>query len=239
MSAALYLVDPAVAATAQVGAEVRLDGPEGRHAVAVARTEVGERIDLADGSGVVLHAVVARLRGRDALVARVEGRRVVPPPDPRVVVVQALAKGERGETAVETMTEVGVDAIVPWAAQRSIARWGPERADRGRARWEATARAAAKQSRRAWRPEIAPLAATADVLDRCGAAARALVLHEGAVEPLHHVDLPASGEIVLVVGPEGGLADAELAALVGVGASPVRLGPTVLRTSTAGTVAVP
>lgn len=236
MTAALYLVPPAAAA-AQVGDAVVLDGPEGRHAVAVARTAMGERIALADGGGVVLDAVVVEVRGRDHLVARVERRVVTPAPDPRVVVVQGLPKGERGETAVETMTEVGVDVVVPWQAQRCIVRWTAERAERGRARWLATARAAAKQSRRAWLPEVAPLGRTDDVAARVSAASAALVLHEEALLPLHHVDLPDAGDIVLVVGPEGGIAPDELDVLMTAGATPVSVGPTVLRTSTAGTVA--
>ncbi|MCU0300689.1 MAG: 16S rRNA (uracil(1498)-N(3))-methyltransferase [Candidatus Nanopelagicales bacterium] len=237
MSAALYLVAPEVAAASPTGSLVRLDGPEGRHAVAVARTAVGERIDLADGRGALLRVVVEALDGREALLARVLDRVAEPAPVPRLVVVQALPKGERGEVAVETLTEVGVDVIVPWAAQRCVARWVGERAERGRARWVAAGRAAGKQARRARLPEVAPLASTADVLTRVAASAAAFVLHEEAGEPLGSAVLPETGDIVLVVGPEGGVAPEELAALAGVGARAVRLGPSVLRTSTAGTVA--
>jgi 16S rRNA (uracil1498-N3)-methyltransferase len=237
MSAALYLVAPEVAAAAQPGALVRLDGPEGRHAVTVARTAVGERIDLADGAGTLLRVVVEAVQGREALQARVLERIVAAEPDPRVVVVQALPKGERGELAVEVLTEVGVDEVVPWSAQRCVVRWVGDKAVRGPARWAATARAAGKQARRARHPVVAPLASTDELVARVRSAAVGLVLHEEAAEALGAVALPGAGEIVLVVGPEGGVAPEELDRLVAAGARAVRLGPSVLRTSTAGAVA--
>lgn len=237
MGAPLFLVPPATAGAATAGSVVLLDGPEGRHAATVSRIGVGERIDLADGAGVLLRTEVLAVEGREVLRARVLERVDEPLPDPRLVVVQALPKGDRAETAVETLTEVGVDVIVPWLAQRCVARWSGEKVVRGRARWEAVARAAGKQSRRARFPEVAPLARTSDVAARVRAAAAAVVLHEEATDPLGAVEWPPSGEIVLVVGPEGGIAPAELEALAAAGARPARLGPTVLRTSTAGTVA--
>jgi 16S rRNA (uracil1498-N3)-methyltransferase len=152
--------------------------------------------------------------------------------------VQALPKGERGELAVEVLTEVGVDRVVPWAAARSVAVWKGERALRSHAKWQATAREAAKQSRRSWLPTVAPLAATADLAALVAEADLALVLHEDATETLAALDVPASGRIVVVVGPEGGIAPDELAVLTDAGAHVVRLGAEVLRTSTAGVVAV-
>jgi 16S rRNA (uracil1498-N3)-methyltransferase len=237
MTAALFLIEPGVAAGAGVGDLVALAGPEGRHAVTVKRLQVGERLDLGDGAGTVLHAEVDALSGRDALVARVLGRATTAVPQPRIVVVQALPKGERGETAVETLTEVGVDVIVPWQAERCVARWTGDRAERGRAKWVTAARAAGKQARRPWLPEVAPLARTADVEALVAGSACAIVLHEEAAVPLHGITLPAAGEVVLVVGPEGGISPDERDRLTAAGAHLARLGPTVLRTSTAGTVA--
>jgi 16S rRNA (uracil1498-N3)-methyltransferase len=237
MTAALFLIEPGVAAGAGVGDLVELSGSEGRHAVAVKRLEVGEGLDLGDGEGTVLRAVVQALTGRDALVARVLERVTIPAPQPRIVVVQALPKGERGETAVETLTEVGADVIVPWQAERAVARWTGEKVERGRAKWVAAARAAGKQARRPWLPEVAPLARTADVEALVAGAACGIVLHEEAVVPLHAIALPAVGDIVLVVGPEGGVSPDELDRLTSAGAHVARLGPTVMRTSTAGTVA--
>src|ERR687897_659952 len=161
----------------------------------------------------------------------------VPKPAPRLVVAQALPKGDRGELAVETMTEVGVDEVVPWLAQRCVTRWQGDRGARALRRWRTTAREAAKQSRRAWLADVTEPATTAQLADRMSAAALPIVLHEEASGPLRGVELPAEGEIVVAVGPEGGVAPDELDAFTAAGARVVGLGPTVLRTSTAGTVA--
>lgn len=232
MSAPVFLAE-----TAQLDHEqVTLTGPEGRHAATVRRLRPGERVDLTDGRGRYALCTVTAA-GRDTLDLGVTERRDVPAPRPYLTVVQALAKGERGELAVETMTEVGVDAIVPWEAAHCVARWRGDRAAKGLARWRTTAREAAKQARRAWFPEVTDLAATGGVARRLAAADLAVVLHEDAAEPLSALDVPASGEIIAVVGPEGGLTDAEITAFEAAGARSVRLGPTVLRTSTAGAAA--
>jgi 16S rRNA (uracil1498-N3)-methyltransferase len=212
----------------------RLDGPEGHHAATVARLRVGEALMLADGCGGTAAAVVAAA-GRGTLDITVTSRWYAAPPQPRITVVQAIAKGERGELAVQMLTELGTDEIVPWSASRSVARWrddGPPR------RWSATAREAAKQARRPWLPEVAPPATTADVADRIRAASHALVLHESAEPKLSAVELSEVGTILLVVGPEGGVAPEELAEFEAAGARPVRLGEEILRTSTAGVAAV-
>jgi 16S rRNA (uracil1498-N3)-methyltransferase len=213
-----------------------LDGPEGRHAAAVRRLRPGERADLTDGAGLVVECVVASA-GRDSLELDAMTRRREPPAEPRIVVVQALPKGDRGELAVETMTEVGVDVIVPWSAARCVTQWRPERRAKALGRWRTTAREAAKQARRAWLPEVTDLAGTDHVAVRLASAALAVVLHEDAERPLSALDAPATGEIVLVVGPEGGLTAEELTGFEAAGARPARLGPTVLRTSTAGVAA--
>jgi 16S rRNA (uracil1498-N3)-methyltransferase len=155
-------------------------------------------------------------------------------------VVQGIAKGDRGELAVQAMTEVGVDEIVPWAASRSVTQWRGDRGVRAREKWAATAREAAKQARRAWLPVVAgaPDESTTRVARRIAGAAAAFVLHEEAQERLTTAELPATGEIVLVVGPEGGIADSELETFRAAGARAVRLGPSVLRTSTAGVAAL-
>lgn len=220
---------------------ILLDGPEGRHAAAVRRMRVGERIDVTDGAGGVAECVVDQAR-KDALELEVLRRYQVPAARPRLVVVQGLPKGDRGELAVETMTEAGVDVIVPWAASRCVTQWKGERAGKALARWRATAREAAKQARRFHLPEIPELAGTAQVAGLLADAALAVVLHEEATEPLSRMELPANGDpekcdIVLVVGPEGGIAEDEIAAFTAAGARPALLGPTVLRTSTAGVAA--
>ena len=213
-----------------------LTGPEGRHAATVRRVRVGEEVDVVDGRGGRAVCAVTAV-GRDEVALDVVRREDEPEPSPRLVLVQALAKGDRGELAVELATEVGVDEVVPWAAERCVVRWDGPRGDKALERWRATAREAAKQSRRARVPVVADPARTADVADRLRAAAAGWLLHESAEQPLALAEVPAAGDVVLVVGPEGGLSDGELEVLQDAGGTAVRLGPTVLRTSTAGVVA--
>ncbi|KRB77354.1 16S rRNA methyltransferase [Nocardioides sp. Root190] len=220
-----------------VGSEVSVEGDEAHHAVVVRRLRVGESLLLTDGSGrVVTGEVTATAKRTFSVVAREVTD--VPEPLPRITAVQALPKGERGELAVEVLTEIGAARIVPWAADRSVAVWKGERAAKSHAKWQSTAREAAKQARRAWHPEVPPLESTAEVLARISAADVAVVLHEDATEPIDALALPADGEILVVVGPEGGLTADEVAQFVAAGAVAVRLGAEVLRTSTAGVAAV-
>jgi 16S rRNA (uracil1498-N3)-methyltransferase len=213
-----------------------LDGPEGHHAASVRRLRVGEELVLADGRGGRARCGIEAVE-KDTLRLRVLERTHVEQPRPRVVVAQALVKGDRGELAVELATEAGVDAIVPWRAARCVARWdeGP-RGAKALAKWRSTAREAAKQSRRAWVPEVAEPVGTAELAALVGQAAKAMVLHESATGRL--ADLPTDGDLLLVVGPEGGISDEELAVLTDAGAVAVRLGPSVLRASTAAAVAL-
>jgi 16S rRNA (uracil1498-N3)-methyltransferase len=215
---------------------VELSGDEGRHAVVVKRIRPGEHVVLTDTLGSGAECVV-RSVSKTSLVAEVLVRREEMPAQPRLVVVQAIPKGDHAERAVDLLTEVGVDEIVPWASSRTIVSWNGERGDKALARWRATARAASKQSRRLRFSVVAPLHTTEQVVARVQDAALALVLHETADTSLTAHDTPVEGEVVVVVGPEGGLTDAELSAFNAAGARVARLGPTVLRSSTAGAVA--
>ncbi len=214
-----------------------LDGAEGRHAATVARLGPGETVLVTDGAGLVATCRVTGA-GRDRLELAVESRAETPPAQPRLVVVQALPKGDRGELAVAMMTEVGVDVVVPWAGSRCVTRWTGGRGEKALARWRSAAREAAKQSRRSWFPDVTTLATTAGVADLLRPAAAGIVLHEQARTPLATVQPPASGDVVLVVGPEGGVTPDELAAFESAGATAYGMGPTVLRTSTAGVTAL-
>ncbi|MDF3144771.1 MULTISPECIES: 16S rRNA (uracil(1498)-N(3))-methyltransferase [unclassified Streptomyces] len=214
-----------------------LDGPEGRHAVSVKRLRAGESVVLTDGEGRWAECEVVDTEGKDRLVLQLGAVAEEPVEQPRITVVQALPKGDRGELAVETMTETGVDAIVPWAAARCITQWKGERGAKALAKWRATAREAGKQSRRVRFPQVADAATTKQVAALLAEADFAAVLHESGDEPLATVELPAEGEIVLVVGPEGGVSPEELALFEEAGAKAYVLGRTVLRTSTAGTAA--
>jgi 16S rRNA (uracil1498-N3)-methyltransferase len=229
----LFLVPPGELATETV----TLSGPEGHHAAVVRRLRAGERADVSDGAGALAECVVASVAA-GVVVLTVRALRVVPAPEPRITVVQALPKGDRGELAVELMTEVGVDSVVAWAAERSVTRWQGERGERALGKWRATAREASKQSRRAWIPEVTGPARLPDLVNLVSAAARAVVLEADAASSLSSLPFPDRGDIVLIVGPEGGISPAERGALAGAGAGEARLGPTVLRTSTAGAAAV-
>ncbi|BCM66847.1 hypothetical protein EASAB2608_02181 [Streptomyces sp. EAS-AB2608] len=233
MTAPVFVVDR----LDRVGPEFVLDGPEGRHAVSVKRLRPGEDVVLTDGRGRWAEGVVKAAEGKDRLVVTELSVHEEPPAGPRITVVQALPKGDRGELAVETMTEVGVDAIVPWQASRCITQWKGERGLKALGKWRATAREAGKQSRRVRFPEVADAATTKQVAALLEGADFAAVLHESGDARLATADLPAEGEIVLVVGPEGGVSPEELALFAEAGARPYVLGPTVLRTSTAGTAA--
>ena len=180
---------------------------------------------------------VVRAAAHDTLTVTVVSRETEPAPSPRLVVVQALAKGDRGETAVETLSEVGADVVVPWTAARSVTQWRAERGEKARQRWVNVARAAGKQSRRARHLEVAPLAGTDEVVALLRSAALPVVLHEQAAAPLARVQVPTAGDVVVVVGPEGGLTEREVETFLAAGAGAYLLGPSVLRTSTAGTVA--
>jgi len=235
MSLPVHLVESLEGVT--TGSAVEVTGDEAHHAVAVRRLRAGERVVLTDGRGSSATGEVTET-GKRRFAVSVTELRHEPRPTPSVTVVQALPKGDRGELAVEVLTEVGVDRVVPWAASRSVAVWRGERAAKSHARWQATAREAAKQARRGWLPEVLALHGTAEAVALMEGAALVVVLHEEATRPLAAVEVPSSGEVIVVVGPEGGLTEDEVAAFERAGGVAVRLGPEVLRTSTAGLAAV-
>lgn len=237
MTLPLFLVAPQLVEGAVPGGSLVLDGPEGRHAATVRRIAPGERVMLADGLGLRVTCEVVDAAKTELALRIVE---VVhePEPAPRFVLVQALAKGDRDDQAVEAATELGVDEIVPWQAARCIVQWRGERGEKSRRKWEATVGAATKQSRRARVPVVAHLATTSALVARAQVAAAAYVLHEDATSTLAGQALPAAGEVLVVVGPEGGITPEEVAQLEAAGAVAVRLGHSVLRSSSAGPAAL-
>jgi len=220
------------------GTHVTLSGPEGRHAVSVVRVKVGEHIDLSDGDGLLIAGRVVEVNNPDELVIEVLERIIDDVVLPRLVVVQAIPKGDRGERAVELLTEVGADAIVPWAASRCIAQWKGDRAEKALTKWENTAKAAGKQARRSRLPQVTGVATTGDVVSMIAAASGAIVLHEESTTALTDWNPPIDGEIVIVVGPEGGITSDEVEAFRQAGAQIVHMGKSIMRTSTAGAAAV-
>ena len=220
-----------------VGEVIELTGDEGRHAVSVKRTSVGEQIELVDGHGTRAVITVTGVSGKDRLVGVVDCVASEPAPRPTVTVVQALPKAARSELTVDLLTQAGADVIVPWQAGRSVANWGKKQ-DKGLAKWRAAARAAAKQSRRSRIPEITPVVDQAAVAALIQAAPLALMLHEDATGKITDQPVAQVDSVVLIIGPEGGISPAELDAFTTAGAHPVRLGPEVLRTASAGMVAL-
>jgi 16S rRNA (uracil1498-N3)-methyltransferase len=217
--------------------EVLVDGAEGRHAVEVLRLVPGERVRVGNGQGAVAEGDVLAA-GAEGLRVAVRARFEVPAPDPEFVLVQALPKGDHGPLAVDLATELGVDRIVPWAASRCVTRWREDRVEKGVTKWRSAARAASKQSRRPRVPEITGPMTTREVCGLLGDVDLAVVLHEQARRPLAELQIPRSGTVAVVVGPEGGLTDGEVVAFRAAGAQAVRLGAEVLRTSTAGAAAL-
>lgn len=232
---ALFYID----ALPQVGELAVVDGDEGFHAANVRRIRSGEELDLGDGDGTVAHCVVEDV-GRGRLTALVLDRRTLPVTLPAVTVVQALPKSDRSELAIELATEAGADAFVGWQASRCVARWeSSAKVDKGLRRWDAVARSAARQSRRPYIPSINGVVSTAELVHRVrDGGAAALVLHESAIAKLTELPMAQADSLLLIIGPEGGIADDEIAALSDAGATAVRLGRTVLRTSTAAAVAL-
>lgn len=234
MTEALFLadlIDP------QVGGTFTLDGDEGRHAAAVRRIRPGETIMVSDGAGSAIRGEVTA-SDKTSVTLRIDEIITSEEPELRYVAVQALAKGDRAELAVEMLTELGVDLIIPWQSSRSVVKWRPEREERQLGRWRATAREATKQSRRLRVPVVAAPMTTAELALHTADVACMLILHERATTPLSEVELPHAGDILFVVGPEGGLTDDEVAAFEAAGGQQVLVSDAVLRTSTAGVVAL-
>ena len=264
MTSHLFFTAPGELDGVAPGDTFTLTGDEARHAVSVKRIEPGEPVDLADGQG---RRLVGETMSGGSVGLTVRALQVMqePEPHPRLVLVQALAKGSRDEMAIEAATELGVDAVVPWQAERSIVRWKADKAAKGAVKWQQAVRAAAKQSRRARIPEVQPLVERAGLCSLIGSSRLALLLHEDAAgtvpDALERAGLrtvtpagqqrenndgglpPAGGadgaeRVLMIVGPEGGMSQAEMDAMLGAGAVAVRLGPHVLRSSTAGPAAL-
>jgi 16S rRNA (uracil1498-N3)-methyltransferase len=233
----LFLLDRLDDPLPTAGALVQLDGEEGRHAVVVRRLRAGESIILSDGAGRGLRGEIVEV-GKSSLTMAVTEQLNTVESGPRYVVVQALAKGDRSDLALEMLTEMGVHEVIPWQASRSIVRWSGERAEKSLSRWRSTVREATKQSRRLRVPVVSELVSSTRLVDRIRHADLALLLHEDATTPLSQTELPVDGEVLIIVGPEGGISPEEVATFAAAGADPVVISDGVLRTSTAGVVAL-
>ena len=245
MSAPIFYISTEEYDALTPGAVHALGGSEGKHAL-VKRMEVGESIDLGDGTGRRAVGTVHSLTDRGVIV-RVEQLREERT-SPRIYLVQALAKDGRDLLAIETATELGVYGVLPWSADRSIVRWKGERAAKAHTKWQNTVTAAAKQSRRALIPEVYDLYSTTDLVELIeevtGQGSAVFILHEQATERLSAQAAKLAGgenlpeEIYLLVGPEGGISDREVQLFTEAGAHLALLGDEVLRSSTAGSAAM-
>lgn len=224
-----------------VGQSAVVEGDEGFHAATVRRIRPGEVLVLSDGAGAMARCEVEEA-GKRGLSARVVQRWTQPGPTPEVTVAQAIPKSDRSELAIELATEAGADDFLAWQAVRCVARWDGDRAEKGLRRWRAVARSAARQSRRAHIPQVDGPVSTGELAAvtaaRVEAGGLVLALHESATRPLADIAVARANSIMLIVGPEGGITDGELGELTAAGAVAIRLGPTVLRTSTAAAVAL-
>jgi len=242
-----FLDEALTAGESQPGAIVSVRGAEAKHAVTVSRIRPGERLLLGNGAGLMLAGTVTTAAAGE-LSLEVAEATIAEPPAPRIHLVQALAKGDRDELAIQAATELGVDGVIPWTAARSVSRWEGAKVQKGRERWSSIVREATKQSIRPWLPEVGELAST-KMLATLARTTRMLLLEPTAdirlaeLEFSSHAAATGDGagdppDILLVVGPEGGIAPSELDILQTAGATAVRLGTTVLRTSTAGPAAL-
>jgi 16S rRNA (uracil1498-N3)-methyltransferase len=218
---------------AAAGSVVTLSGPEAKHAVSVRRMQLGEAVQLTNGLGLRVKGTVSATSS-SSLELKVSEVISESKPDLEITLVQALAKGDRDELAIQAATELGVFSVIPWQAARSISRWDSVKEVKARARWQQIVNEAGKQSLRAFWPEVKPSVSTADLVKALGEFDLVLVLDVTGSQALSAVKVPKQGSIAIVVGPEGGIAADELEALAGSGAQLVTLGANVLRTSTAG-----
>jgi len=225
------MVEPLFIKTDLVSAAtVELTGDEAKHAISVRRMRVGEAIAISNGKGLKVRGTVASLE-KNSLVVDVLETIQEELPKVQFVLVQALAKGDRDELAIQAATELGVSSVIPWQANRSVSRWEGKKLDSGRERWQQIVIEAAKQSLRSFIPEVQPALTTNQLAAELKAFDLVLVLDLTGMKSLSDVQLPAAGKVAIVVGPEGGIAAEELELL---GGEVISLGANVLRTSTAG-----
>jgi 16S rRNA (uracil1498-N3)-methyltransferase len=221
------------------GELIELSGPEAKHVTTVSRAKVGDDLLVGNGRGLFAWGVIDTIEGGRVSV-RVSAVREDEQATPGLVLVQALAKGDRDEMAIQAATELGVSRIIPWAAARSVSRWQGQKKEKGRGRWETIVREASKQSIRSFVPPVEPIVSTSE-LATLASTSRVFLLEPTATDKLSELSLAdgdTGSDILLVVGPEGGISPAEIETLTAAGARAVRLGDTVLRTSSAGPAAL-
>jgi 16S rRNA (uracil1498-N3)-methyltransferase len=215
---------------------IEVSGDEAHHAIKVLRINVSEEILISDGAGNWVRASVENIE-KKTFTAKVLERGFQPEKSPRLIVVQGLPKSDRVKDAIEILVESGVDQIIPWQADRSISKWQKDSLDK----WQSAAVAATKQSRRFRKPEIIDGLSLSQLLEIESENSAVLVMHESATTKLSEVvtsKFAGMSEIIIVIGPEGGISESELTVLEGAGAHIVGLGPEVFRSAHAGGAAL-
>lgn len=220
-----------------VGSTFVLSGAEAKHAVGVRRMVPGEAIAVSDGAGLKIRGKVSKV-SKDTLDITVESVETLAAPAVQLHLVQALAKGDRDELAIQACTELGVYGVIPWQSDRSVSIWKDEKKVKGQTRWQTIVTEAAKQSLRSFTPTVAAVQNSQELLSRLKDFDTVLVLDPEAKTSISQVSIPTSGSIAIVVGPEGGISESELEAFSLAGFVSVHMGAGVLRTSTAGMAAV-
>ena len=211
--------------------KVTLTGEEAKHAVSVRRMRIGEAIAVTNGLGLKVRGTVSALE-KNTLTLEVSETIQDVEPDLKFVLVQALAKGDRDELAIQAATELGVFEVIPWQASRSVSIWEGKKRETGRARWQQIVLEAAKQSLRSFVPKVHEVQSTAELAKSLSSFEMAILLDLSGTKSLKDLKLPSEGRIAIIVGPEGGISSEELDKLAT--AEVVNLGSNVLRTSTAG-----
>jgi 16S rRNA (uracil1498-N3)-methyltransferase len=220
------------------GLAVTLGGSEGKHAVNVRRMRVGEGIQLSDGKGLRVRGTVSAL-GNSSLTVQIDSVEQEAAPSVGLTIIQALAKGDRDELAIQAATELGCWAVVPWQAERSISKWEGAKIAKSVDRWQTIVSEAAKQSLRVFEPVVAQPLGSKQLVASVKNFDLVLILDPTAQSGLGSLELSESQKsVAIVVGPEGGISDHELEALEDAGAIRVHLGEPILRTSTAGVAAI-
>ncbi|MBT1175229.1 16S rRNA (uracil(1498)-N(3))-methyltransferase [Bifidobacterium sp. LC6] len=254
MTDALFLFDPTVddvpvnSDELHAGWKLTLPAHIKRHAVQAMRLQRGDGLQLSDGNGLRVHAVMA---DPEAGLAEVDEVWREPEPVTRLALIQALAKTGHDEQAIDMATQIGVDQVVPWQADRSIAKWKAGRTDK---KWSAVLTAATEQSRRAFKPQLDECVSSKQVVAICRRACvhgdLVVVLHQDATDTWSGVESKvaqlmerslADGKprtVNVVVGPEGGISEQEVEQFTEVGAISCVLGKNILRAATAGPVAL-
>lgn len=226
-----------IATGTTVGSKLKIAGAEAKHAISVRRLQVGEAIAVSDGQGRRVRGKVSQVT-KEYLELEVLSVDEIARPTPQIILVQALAKGDRDEMAVQACTELGIQTVIPWQSERSVSIWKPEKQAKHRQRWQAIATEAAKQSLRAFIPNVEQVLGTAELAQKLKEYELTLVLDPTSKVSITAIDLTPHRAIAVVVGPEGGISAQELETFSAAGLSVVSMGSGILRTSTAGVAVV-